>query len=242
MNKIIFHSNRQYNTPENPFNPVPAAKAIPQWFMDSDMYLKDPVTGEEVKNYWNGGKTLSFRACPALIDMYTSGYILKTPCDVMFINNENGVSVATPNGYEDFCGARGKMPQLQVPSGYLEEHFHWFPNWAPELPDGYSAIYMNPINHFELPFMTTAGIIENDKVNTPGLIPFFLKEGFSGIIPAGTPYLQIIPFKREDWQMDFIFHTNEKIFERYKESGDKFRTNQDGGVYKKSLWERIKYR
>lgn len=242
MNKIMFHSNRNYNNPQNPFNPVPAAKAVPAWFTDSDMYLKDPATGQELKNPWNGGKTLSFKACPALIDTYTAGYILKTPCDIMFAKLNGQITLSTPKGYEDFCGARGTMPQLEVPAGYESNHYHWFPNWAPSLPEGYSALYVNPINHFELPFMTTAGIIENDKVNTPGLVPFFLKEGFEGIVPAGTPYLQIIPFKREDWEMEFKFHTDQEIFDRYKASGDKFRNPEEGGVYKKNLWDRIRYR
>jgi hypothetical protein len=32
-----------------------------------------------------------------------------------------------------------------------------------------------------------------------GNIPFFIKEGFSGVIPKGTPIAQVIPFKRESW-------------------------------------------
>jgi hypothetical protein len=242
MNKIVFHSNRNYNNPKNPFNPVPSAKAIPEWFSSADMYIKDPTTGEELTNPWNGGKTFSFKACPALIDTYTSGYILKTPCDIKFTKHNGVTYVETPRGFEDFCASRGTMPQLQIPYGYSESHFHWFPNWAPSLPSGYSALYINPINHFELPFITTAGIIENDKVDTPGLVPFFLKQDFEGIIPAGTPYLQIIPFKREDWEMEFNFHTDQEIFDRYKASGDKFRNPEEGGVYKKGLWDRIRYR
>ena len=35
-----------------------------------------------------------------------------------------------------------------------------------------------------------------------GNYPFLLKDNFSGIIPAGTPLFQIIPFKRDNWKSE----------------------------------------
>ena len=99
---------------------------------------------------------------------------------------------------------------------------------------------MQPINHFELPWVTVGGIIDSDKVTTSGLIPFFLKEGFTGVVPAGTPYLQIIPFKREDWESEMIFHSPMDIFKKTQQTSDLFRTSE-GGVYKKLFWSKRKY-
>lgn len=96
------------------------------------------------------------------------------------------------------------MPQFIHPQGYYQEHFAWYPDWAVELPEGYSALYTHPLNRFDLPFFMTIGIIDNDKVNLPGTMPFFIAKGFEGTIPAGTPYAQIIPFKREDWKSEII--------------------------------------
>jgi hypothetical protein len=241
VNSIIFHSNRNYNDTNTIYHPSPTSKSIPKWFSDADMYIKDPNTGEDLKNYWNDGKALSFKGCPALMDIFTSGYVLKTPCDITFTNNNGLINVSVPSGYEDFCAARGPVGQLGKPNGYSDQHFHWFPNWAPELPEGYSALYTNPINNFQLPFLTVAGIIDHDKVNTPGLIPFFLQEGFEGTIPAGTPYIQIIPFQREEWEMSFKMHTPNEIMERFKVVAEKFRT-EAGGVYKKVVREAKRFR
>ena len=72
-------------------------------------------------------------------------------------------------------------------------------------------------------------------------MPFFIREGFEGVIKAGTPFVQIIPFKREDWEMDLALHTQEELLARHKESADTFR-KIDGGVYKKSFWTRRKYK
>jgi hypothetical protein len=85
------------------------------------------------------------------------------------------------------------------------------------------------------------GIIDSDKVTTSGLIPFFIKNDFVGVVPEGTPYLQIIPFKREDWESEIIFHKAIDIMAKTKEVSDLFR-KPEGGVYKKLFWTRRKYK
>ena len=240
MNKIIFHSHREYNSYIKDFNPEPSAKIMPEWYTKASKYIKDPNTGKDIINY-DGARTPSFKACPAVLDLFSTGYMMKTPCDLLFYEKNKLIYVKSPKGYEDFCGTRPKMPEFVSPYGYYEEPFHWYAPWAPELPNGYSAIYLNPVNHFDLPFYTVGGIIDNDKFNTPGLMPFFLKEGFLGVLPAGTPFIQIIPFKREDWESEIKLHNQEEILERFMKSSNSFRTI-NGGEYKKKFWSRRKYK
>ncbi len=239
-NKIIFHSNKLYNKIDNANNPEPASKVMPKWYVDADLYAKDPRNGKYIPNY-DGGKMPTFKACPAILDLFTTGYVLKTPCDLRFYKENNIPKVDVKKEYKDFCDARPPMPGFQYPKGYSKHHFHWFPNWAPELPEGYSALYVNPLNNFGLPFFTVAGIIDNDKFNTPGLMPFFLQDDFEGIIPEGTPYVQIIPFKRDDWEMTLHLHNQQELLQRHKDSADTFR-KPDGGIYKKHFWTRRKYK
>jgi hypothetical protein len=239
MNKIIFHSNREYNLHLTNSHPQISSKSMPKWYVDAERYIKDPRTGEDLINY-DGGKVFSFKTCPAIVDMYTSGYVLKTPCDIYFYEKNNDIFVELPEGFKDFCGSRSSDPQFVPPHGY-DKHFHWFPSWSVELPKGYSAIYLSPVNHFDLPFITISGIIDNDRFNTAGLMPFFLKEGFTGLIPEGTPFVQIIPFKREDWESEIKLHSQEEILDRYYKSGQALRT-PEGGMYKKLFWSRKKYK
>jgi len=239
-NKIIFHSNKSYNKLEESSNPEPTSKVVPKWYSEADLYVKDPRNGKYIPNY-DGGKTPTFKACPAMLDLFTTGYVLKTPCDLEFYKKDNKLKVKVPEEYKDFCDERPPMPGFVYPKGYSKNHFHWWPNWAPELPEGYSALYVNPLNNFGLPFITVAGIIDNDKFNTPGLMPFFLQEDFEGIIEKGTPYVQIIPFKRDDWEMSLQIHTQKELIERHMKSADTFR-KIDGGIYKKFFWTRRKYK
>ena len=171
------------------------------------------------------------------MDIYTSGYMLTTPCDLVFYKENNYINVKTEEGFEDFCSRRSLMDDFVSPFGYNKIPFHWYPSWAPEVPDGYSVLYLSPVNRFDLPFLTVGGIIDNDKINTPGLLPFFLRDDFIGTVPAGTPYVQIIPFKREKWEMSSQMHTEEEIEERRSKSKSIYRT-KTGGAYKKHTWSK----
>jgi len=240
MNKIVFHSNRLYNNSSDKFYPVPSKEMVPKWYSSADRYLKIPGSEEYYHNE-QGGKMLSFKACPALVDIFTAGYMYKTPCDITFYKNAEGITkVKTSLGFEEFCDERPEMDDFSNPKGYLPYHFHWYPAWAPKLPKGYSALYLSPVNRFDLPFITTAGIIDNDNMDTPGLIPFFLREDFEGVIPEGTPYVQIIPFKREDWSMEIEKHNYEDIVLRHEYQAKLYRT-KDGGAYKKHTWSKKRY-
>lgn len=239
MNKIIFHSNRLYNNISHLFNPIPSKKIVPEWYSKASRVEKD-LYGNTYLNHL-GGKVFSFKACPALMDIFTAGYFYVTPCDITFFKNENNkIQIKTEKGFEDFCGPRQAMREFVVPSGYEEDHFHWYPNWAPSVPKGYSILYLNPINRFDLPFITTAGIIDNDDMDTPGLVPFFIKKDFEGIIPKGTPYLQLIPFKREDWEMEIKYYNYSEILDRHQFQADLYR-KKEGGQYKKFTWKRKRF-
>jgi hypothetical protein len=72
-------------------------------------------------------------------------------------------------------------------------------------------------------------------------MPFFVVKGFTGIIPAGTPYAQMLPFKRENWESeinDDISHIEMSI--KNDNNSRKYRV-PDGGVYQKEVWERRTY-
>lgn len=237
MNKIKFHSARPYNNIEE-HSPLLAKSNIPEWFSKANKYWKT-LEGEYIKGY-DGERSLSFKSCPALLDTFTVGYLLKTPCDLAFYEKDNDIYVETPKGYEEFCARREAMPEFVVPHGYRETHFHWWPNWSIETPPGYSVMVLNPINRFDLPFLTTNGIIDSDMYTISGLIPFFLKKDFVGLIPKGTPYAQVIPFKREDWEMEPLMHTKAEMVKKHVETAKKFRV-KGGGIYKKTIWEPKKY-
>lgn len=241
--KIRFVANRPWLNEQSFSRPVPIAKTIPEWYRQADRFAKDPATGK----YWEmpniGGKIPTWKACPAVFDVMGSGYTYKTPCDIEFVEDTTGAihaRVLDP-GHPNFLLDREPLHQFVVPDGYHAKHFAWWADWAVELPEGYSALYTHPLNRFELPFITTSGIVDNDKDRLPGTMPFFFLKGITGILPAGTPYAQIIPFKREHWQSEVDTSlTLEEMEAKNKANSAKFR-QPDGGVYLTEVWERRKY-
>lgn len=239
-NKIKFVSNRSWLSLESQSRPGPIIKELPDWYKDADRFALMP-NGEP----WigpDGGKMVTWKACPALYDIMGTGYVYKTPCDIEFFKSESGVVTARvlDPQYVDFIHHRSPLPQFEHPLGYQQSHFAWWADWAVELPKGYSAMYIHPVNRFDLPFLTTGGIVDNDKVNLPGTMPFFIHEGWTGILPAGTPYAQIIPFKREDWVSEVTIETQDNIYKKNMENSIKYRI-PSGGMYQKNVWERRKY-
>jgi hypothetical protein len=241
MKKIIkFVSNRYWLNEQSPSKPEPSLKKLPFWYKDADRYAKMP-SGE----YWIGpdnGKVPTWKACPALYDVMTTGYVYKTPCDIEFFLNDSGKLdfKILDQQYADFVHYRDSMPQFISPMGYYENHFAWWSDWAVELPPGYSAIYSQPYNRFDLPFITTSGIIDNDKVSLPGTMPFFVSKEWTGVIPAGTPYAQIVPFKRENWKSEIVIEDPQKIYNKNMENSQVYR-KPNGGVYLSQVWQRRKY-
>ena len=238
MNKIIFHSSRPYNKNTEEYLPVPSKTEIPNWFSKASKYWKN-MDGSYIVDHL-GERGLGFKSCPALLDSFSIGYLLKTPCDLAFYEKDGDIHVETPKGFEEFCARREEMPEFVVPHGYRKTHFHWWPNWSMETPEGYSLLVINPLNRFDLPFLTTNGIIDSDMYTISGLIPFFLKDNFVGLIPKGTPYAQVIPFKREDWKMEPIFHEKRTMIKKHVFTARKFRVI-GGGIYKKDIWKPKKY-
>ena len=102
---------------------------------------------------------------------------------------------------------------------------------------------MSPINRFDLPFLSISGFIDcNYGFSLAGNMPFFIKKGFEGVIPAGTPYMQIIPIKNENWEMELKNYNIEEITTRYHEEQKELFTGHLGEThYKERFWKKKKY-
>lgn len=241
--KITFVSNRPWLNQDSLSCPQPTIKTIPEWFRKADRFAVNPQNGEYWENPYGGGKIPTWKACPAIFDVMGTGYVLRTPCDIEFYYEDNGNiahKILDPT-YQDFVGPRSPMDQFEHPRGYNKNHFAWWIDWGIMTPPGYSVLYTHPMNRFELPFLSSSGIIDNDKVNISGTMPFFILDGWSGVIPAGTPFSQMIPFKRENWESKVQVETDyQKLYEKNIENSNRYRI-PDGGIYMKEVWERREY-
>ena len=255
FNLVVFKSYRPWINEHSKSIPSPTQEEIPQWYKEADRFAKNPITNEYYKAPKNicpfpkegtlddYGKIPTWKACPAIMDAFTTGYVLKTPCDIIFFKDSSGkINVKIEDDkHKDFCTPRAPMAQFEHPKGYYKDHFAWYPDWGIELPEGYSALYMTPMNRFDLPFLNTTGVVDNDKVYLSGTFPFFVIEGWEGTLPAGTPYMQVLPFKRENWDHSVKFQEANEIYAKMVENM-KFYRQPDGGIYKNKVWSRREYK
>lgn len=253
-NLITFISYRPWLTKDSISTPVSTQSVIPQWYKDADRFAKMP-SGEYYKapkevcpfpkegTTDDYGKIPTWKACPAIMDAFMTGYVFKTPCDIEFVKNNRGsvdVKISNPM-HRDFCTSRPPMPQFEHPQGYYKDHFAWMSEWGLKLPEGYSALLMTPMNRFDLPFLNTTGIVDSDKVHPLGSLPFFIVDGWEGTIPAGTPFVQVLPFKRENWENEVEILAQSEIYGKMIENANFYR-QPDGGVYKSKIWTRREYK
>lgn len=175
--------------------PKPASKNMPSWYAKMERYIGG--TPELTVT----GPNKAAKLCVPFMESFTTGYIVEAWTDIEFIQGPDGI--VTIKGLAGPFPAIERSPDqarsLPTPIGCMSNHFAWqFPH-AFRTPKGYSSLIVHPLNRHELPFITLSGVVDSDTVIAPGNYPFFLKEGFEGIIPAGTPLAQIIPFKRDNW-------------------------------------------
>lgn len=215
MPKIIFEA-RTPVTQAFP-QPEPASKAIPQWWKDlphylwgknefsMQAYLKDKrsehPTGTGVPN-------VGIKRCLPVLDGLTAGYIIKSHCDIEFAYRE-GIdrSVAQEPFFSSSIWpvsrwSKDQFSGYDIPEGYSDQVYKWSGNWIIKTPPGYSTLFVHPVGYNSLPFKTLTGIVDTDKLETDVNPPFIIKKDFQGIIEAETPIVQIIPFKREEWEME----------------------------------------
>ena len=168
----------------------PMIEVVPQWYKESQRWLNGVDNG-----------TPGVKQCVPFLDALTTGYYMALAQDLYVEQTPEGPSVrwagmpAPVNNRPP--GQTGRMP---APSGYSLEHTIFQTQAAVKLPDGYSAIFTHPLNRYDLPFITLSGVVDGPFVVHGGNIPFHIKDGFEGVIPKGTPIIQIIPFKRENWE------------------------------------------
>jgi hypothetical protein len=186
--------------------PISASESLPSWYKKLPRYVNN--SDKPIKSL--GRKDL--KTCVPFRDAMITGYIITLPADVEVTISSNGdVDIFhNPLLTFDIVEKRGSLIEnnqgygMPNPLGTTPIMFAWKPLYGIETNKSDSVLITHPLNRNDLPFVTTSGIIDSGYFSVAGNIPFFIKEGFSGVIPKGTPIAQVIPFKRESWQSKLL--------------------------------------
>lgn len=217
----------------NFFPPKPAVKEVPDWYKKTPEY-----TGKEGKTIPdNGSVPHTIKKCIPVFDAMTAGYIISTQVDVQ-VTQKDGFPYYTWSDQ----GAITFHPIDQAPI-HPTMNGAPYPKWtnpyAITTPAGYSTLFVPPMHNPNGIFTVFPGLVDTDTYKAPVNFPFTLNDvKWEGLIPAGTPMAQVIPFKRESWE--------------HKIGSDKERIEQDRitrklktlffNSYKRQFWSRKEYK
>ena len=221
--KIVF--TKTFSVPDKYF-PKPSSGYLPKWYKKTQSYM----TGKKEIVIKGSEFAISetIKKCIPVFDALTAGYMITTYCDLYIKKNELGeIIYITPSDVDiqfhpvEQAPYHPDMNQMPYPK--------WINPWSIKTPPGYSCFFVSPVHSSNKYFKILEGVVDTDKYTAPVNFPFVLNDvNFEGVIPAGTPMVQIIPFKRENWisrvgskkelkeQQDVFELLKSTLFDRYK--------------------------
>ena len=205
--------------------PYPARQGAPDWLKD----IPPEVTAAP------DGRTVgTVKKCPPFVDALGAGYFIPLVADVTFRMEADGLQFSSE------LPIIGTQTPEQVRGTPLEGMaiVKFLNPWLVRTPPGYSCMFVQPVNRFDIPFQILCGIVETDthylEVNFPAVC--LLRPGQSASLKKGTPIMQAIPFKRDTWKSAFGLTDPQKRYATEQEFG------QDRARYRNHYWMRKDYR
>ena len=185
---------------EKYFPPTPMSKARPDWYNNLGGWLG------EAHNSWP-----TIKKCMPVYDLITAGYMIYNPVEQEIVR-------ADKEGHPDVKKFMRRYPMAwerqdpqeghdysQCPvahKGEKQDYVTFSVPWRIETPPGYSCLIMQPFYNMEDRFTVFPALVDTDVIdvpwnNWPGQVH---KDRV--LIEPGAPLVQVIPFKREDWDME----------------------------------------
>jgi hypothetical protein len=191
--------------------PYPAVKQLPEWFLNSKPYADKPGWPNDGKLYFrNREANATYKKCVPLLDGLSAGYIIPLWADVM-VEQNNGFPELYWKTQADIFSLHGQpSTEIPAPTGYQQVVYKYHNAWIPQTPKGYSCLIISPLGYNDLPFKAVPAIVDTDSSTLELVFPMWVKEGFEGIVEKNTPMVQIIPFKRDDWNSTFDYYEDGK--------------------------------
>lgn len=187
--------------------PIPASRVVPHW------YKSQPGNKGDDEMIPKGGMAAStIKRCMPIFDAMTAGYMIVAPCDIhLDATNPEKLEWQVP---AQLMSLKADLFATHAPEQYENypidpEQYHKqllriLPTWSVGTDEGYSVLFTNPYHTDSSPLWAFTGLIDTDGFISEGHVSFLVKKGFKGVIKQGTPLYQLIPFRREDWEAEYV--------------------------------------
>ena len=201
----------------------PAKYFLPQWFKGMKDFVEVDAVHEKNKPNYFGKKgdtakkhtSGTVKRCPAIVDLITEGFIIPMWSDFLIQRDMETFEWDNKN----FQYGIEFHSKEQIKGWYLKktdfpEGIKFTNPWRIYTPKGYSVMFMTPTYQFEKRFTVLPGIVETDSYHHINF-PSIWHTTKDAVIERGTPFIQVIPFKRDEWnlnisQMNDLDYKNEE--------------------------------
>lgn len=227
---------------------------------DADGNDAPPEVQRALKAQWiqsqGGVPPRTIKACMPFLDAASMGYIIPLPMDVRIQRIEEGVDEKTGEIQWGFAFSHGQtLPQMfSMHSGdqvagcprNLPNPLKFNNPWLIKTPKGYSCQFIDPVAHRDLPFRVFPGFVDTDRYLNRVNFPFDLNVGNikwkndEATIERGTPLMQVIPYKRENWKhavREATKKDREAVWSTAQGLGTRVRDAYKGLFWQKKTWK-----
>lgn len=200
--------------------PKPASRYVPDWYK---VQSANAMPAEETISQGFVGATI--KRCMPIFDIMTAGYMLGAPCDIYLdATDPEKLSWTVPRDlkmYQADLFSHHTPEQYENypinPDEYHKQLLRIMPTWAVETDKGYSSLFLNPFHTDDSPLWAFSAFVDTDSFVTDGHLSFLVKKGFKGTIKQGSPLIQVIPVRREEYTMEVMKSADSKpLFEKQR--------------------------
>jgi hypothetical protein len=186
--------------------PQPRGKSLPEWYKRQSANLHND------EDMAAGIAKTTIKKCMPIFDGITAGYLFTMPCDVYVdATDSEKLIYSIPHELNKFKGdifaahSRQQYEDYPIdPKEYHRDLLRINPLYVVGTEKGYSTLFTQPLNGDITPIHAFSAILDTDMFISSGYFSFLVKKNFKGIIKQGTPLLQIIPFKREQFTSEVM--------------------------------------
>ena len=241
LNNIIEFSTQEDYLELKEDYPTPVKLIIPEWFKELNHSIEN----------------MTVKGCMPFLDALSTGYVLKMPQDLAIkhnIKDNNGEKVVAQLASSAKESTAAKVKALNINSDMLSIHnvdqlgkcpYHEqnkiLNPWIIKTPPGYSCLFVPILNNGDDRFFPIAGIVDTDtftnEINFPIVVNGYKYPVLDTVIKKSTPYVQVIPFKRESWKMKISKKTTKELFKNKMNYALKLLHNYKIRFWNKKSWK-----
>lgn len=226
------------------FPPKPCKMVLPDWYKNLPIYIEGlELTAESMaqKNY--PASVFTVKKCLPVQDFLISGYTIFSNTELLLSPIEgdddfNDFLWSIPRANNNLFGTH---PYRQCPvafNGKRHNYIKIYSNWGIKTPPGYSCLLLQPFYHNEERFTLLPAIVDTDTYHdTVGFIGY-INHGVGNFkLEAGTPIINVYPFKRESWKMEI----KDQLYDADRSDFTRIRAQFFSDVYRKFFHSKKRY-